>query len=150
MVPLRVEEEILFSGTGPHTRPIVTRSAKTRQFFNQGLNFMFAFNHGEAKRSFRTAAKHDPDCAMAWWGLAMANGPHINNMEVAVEEEQEAIESLQKAVRTMHRESAANQALIRAPLPDSSTPNRKTVPRSIMRLRERWERFGSDFPTMRM
>lgn len=148
MVPLRIEEEILFSGTGPHTRPVATNSAKTRQFLNQGLNFMFAFNHGEAKRSFRIAAKYDPNCAMAWWGLAMANGPHINNMEVVPEEEQEAVESLQKAVRTMHRESASNQALIRAtlarfkyPQPKDRSPLNQAFAREMGKV---WQRFSND------
>jgi tetratricopeptide (TPR) repeat protein len=91
------EPEIFFDGTGPHTRPITTQSATAQQFFNQGLNFLFAFNHAEARRSFRAAARHDPNCAMAWWGLAVANGPHINFPMVPPEQEKEAVEAVEKA-----------------------------------------------------
>jgi hypothetical protein len=40
------DEEVLFNGTGPYKRPIVTQSVKARQFFDQGLSFLYAFNHG--------------------------------------------------------------------------------------------------------
>jgi tetratricopeptide (TPR) repeat protein len=114
--PAVQEEEILHPGTGPHTRPVVIAEGKARQFFNQGLNFMYAFNHGEAKRSFRAAANYDPTSAMAWWGLAMANGPHINNMAVDPAEEKEAVESLQSAMKHIGKARPADQALIRATL----------------------------------
>ncbi len=38
----------------------------------------FGFNHAEAIRSFRAAQKLDPDCAMCFWGEALATGPNIN------------------------------------------------------------------------
>ncbi len=44
----------------------------------RGLNWTFGFNHEEAVASFRRAAEADPACAMAWWGIAYANGPHYN------------------------------------------------------------------------
>jgi len=69
----------LFGNLGDHTRTITTRSPAAQRYFDQGLTFVFSFNHDEAIRSFRQAAAHDPDCAMAWWGVALANGPHINN-----------------------------------------------------------------------
>ncbi|GAB4220525.1 MAG: hypothetical protein Kow001_02850 [Acidobacteriota bacterium] len=96
-LPAVDEPELFFEGTGPHTRPITTQSATAQQFFNQGLNFLYAFNHAEARRSFRAAARHDPSCGMAWWGLAAANGPHINFPSVPPEQEKEAVEALEQA-----------------------------------------------------
>jgi tetratricopeptide (TPR) repeat protein len=46
--------------------------------FDQGVDLLFGFNHAEAIRSFREAARLDPDCAMCWWGVAYALGPNIN------------------------------------------------------------------------
>lgn len=69
----------LFQGMGPHTRTISTSSARCQQFFDQGLTWAFAFNHDEAIRSFTEAAAADPKAAMPWWGIALCNGPHINN-----------------------------------------------------------------------
>ncbi len=68
----------IFAGLGKHHHPISTRNPKTRQLFDQGVNLMFGFNHAEAIRSFREAARLDPACAMCWWGVAMALGPNIN------------------------------------------------------------------------
>src|SRR5579872_1619659 len=68
----------VFAGLGAHKHPISTQNPKTQMFFDQGVNLMFGFNHAEAIRSFREAARLDPDCAMCWWGMAFALGPNIN------------------------------------------------------------------------
>src|SRR5262245_5301960 len=69
----------LFEGLGGFGRPVTTSSREAQHYFDQGLCFLYAFNHDEAIRAFQQAAQIDPDCAMAWWGIAIANGPHINN-----------------------------------------------------------------------
>src|ERR1700723_3545597 len=68
----------VFQGLGDHHHPISTKNARTQAFFDQGINLLFGFNHAEAIRSFREAARLDPDCAMCWWGMAFALGPNIN------------------------------------------------------------------------
>jgi tetratricopeptide (TPR) repeat protein len=68
----------LLAGYGDHHHPITTSSIKTQAFFDQGVRMLFAFNHPEAIRSFREAARLDPRCAMCWWGVAFALGPNIN------------------------------------------------------------------------
>src|SRR5262245_45577708 len=68
-----------YEGLGNYGRRVTTSSADAQKYFNQGLCFLNAFNHDEAIRSFQKAADIDPNCAMAWWGIAVANGPHINN-----------------------------------------------------------------------
>jgi tetratricopeptide (TPR) repeat protein len=42
------------------------------------MRLVYAFNHDEATRAFREAARLDPGCAMAWWGVALAAGPNYN------------------------------------------------------------------------
>ncbi len=61
-----------------HSFSVTTKSKEAQQFFDQGLFFTFAFNHAEAERAFREAARLDPDCAMAHWGVALSLGPNIN------------------------------------------------------------------------
>lgn len=68
----------VFTGLGAHTHPISTTNAAAQRFFDQGVNLLFGFNHAEAIRSFREAARLDPHCAMCWWGVAIALGPNIN------------------------------------------------------------------------
>jgi tetratricopeptide (TPR) repeat protein len=68
----------IFDGYGDHHHPISSANLKTQAYFDQGVRLLFGFNHAEAIRSFREAARLDPDCAMCWWGVAFALGPNIN------------------------------------------------------------------------
>ncbi|HTK78962.1 MAG TPA: hypothetical protein VL286_00845 [Rhizomicrobium sp.] len=68
----------LFKGYGDHHHPISTTNAQAQMYFDQGVRLLFGFNHAEAIRSFREAARLDPNCAMCWWGVAFALGPNIN------------------------------------------------------------------------
>jgi tetratricopeptide (TPR) repeat protein len=68
----------VFANLGVHHHAISTHNPKTQMYFDQGVRLMFGFNHAEAIRSFREGARLDPDCAMCWWGVAVALGPNIN------------------------------------------------------------------------
>lgn len=68
----------LYDGLGDHHHEITTGVAEAQTYFDQGVRLTYAFNHAEAVRSFREGARLDPDCAMCWWGVALANGPNIN------------------------------------------------------------------------
>jgi len=87
----------LFDGMGSHHRAVTTRSPITQRYFDQGLVWAYAFNHDEAIRSFGAAAKNDPQCAMAYWGIALCNGPHINFPIMLPERSQAAWDALQQA-----------------------------------------------------
>jgi peroxiredoxin len=63
----------LMGGTGRVHLPVTTRSTEAQKFFNQGIGQLHGFWYFEAERSFRQAAALDPGCAMAYWGMAMAN-----------------------------------------------------------------------------
>src|SRR5438105_12332972 len=71
-------KEPFFEGLGSYKRKITTDSPEAQRYFNQGLAFLHGFNHGAAIASFQEAARLDPKCAMAHWGIALACGPHIN------------------------------------------------------------------------
>jgi hypothetical protein len=98
---------------GPHTFPVTTLSRDAQLFMNQGLNLAYGFNHAEAGRSFREAARLDPDCAMAYWGQALVLGPNINAVMDAANEAP-AYELAQKAVSLKSKASAREQAYIDA------------------------------------
>jgi tetratricopeptide (TPR) repeat protein len=63
---------------GPYSRKITTSSPDAQLWFDRGLNWMFGFNHAEAIKCFKEALKHDPECAMAHWGISYASGPNYN------------------------------------------------------------------------
>jgi len=73
---------VLMEGTGKVDFPVTTASPQAQQFITQGVGQLHGFWYFEAERSFRQAAALDPDCAMAYWGMAMAN---INNEKRAKE-----------------------------------------------------------------
>src|SRR5215813_3348023 len=63
---------------GPYTRKITTAVPEAQLWFDRGLNWLFGFNHGEAIACFKKALEHDPDCALAYWGISYAAGPNYN------------------------------------------------------------------------
>src|SRR5207302_4286710 len=98
---------------GSHTFPVSTKNAQAQLFMNQGLNLSYAFNHAEAGRAYREAARLDPNLAMAYWGEALALGPNINApMDPAVEPK--ALAAIQKSVALKANASTREQALIDA------------------------------------
>jgi hypothetical protein len=58
--------------------PITTSNPLAQRYFDQGLSYAYGFNHAAAIASFRAAQAADPNCAMCYWGEAMAHGPNIN------------------------------------------------------------------------
>jgi tetratricopeptide (TPR) repeat protein len=68
----------VLEGLGEHHHAVTTKSERAQLFFDQGLRLTYGFNHQEALRAFKEAARLDPDCAMAYWGWALALGPNLN------------------------------------------------------------------------
>jgi len=68
----------LIKGLGNLHYKITTRSKQAQQYFDQGLTLIYAFNHGEAARSFQQVIRLDSTAAMGWWGMAMVLGPNYN------------------------------------------------------------------------
>jgi tetratricopeptide (TPR) repeat protein len=105
----------LYEGLDSYRYPISTRNAQAQRYFNQGLLLSYGFNHAEAARSFREAARLDPNCAMCYWGIALVLGPNIN---AGMEKDAvpQAWEALQTAIRLSQRPStsAREKALIQA------------------------------------
>ncbi len=104
----------LFDGLGDFHRPITTTSKQAQTWFDQGMRFLWAFNHDEATRSFAKAAEIDPDCALCWWGVALTVGPNYNLPVMAEPRAKVAWEALQQAVRAAPKASPVERALIDA------------------------------------
>lgn len=103
----------LFDGLGKLHHPITTKSKLAQRYFDQGLLLCYAFNHSEAIRSFRGAIKNDPNCAMAYWGIAYASGPHVNR-PMEKEDNDRAWQALQKALELKSGATPKEQAYIDA------------------------------------
>ncbi len=105
---------LLFSGIGSHSRIITGAKPETQRYFDQGVAFITGFNHDEGLRAMEHAARLDPECAMAWWGVALACSPHINNPGVPAERARLAWAALAQARKFSAAASPTERDLIRA------------------------------------
>ncbi len=104
----------LYADLSQFSRTVNTQSERAQRYFNQGLVLAWAFNHDEAQRAFEFAAELDPDCAMAWWGVALVNGPHINNPTMDAEHSQKAWEAISTAKSKKENATPIERELIDA------------------------------------
>jgi tetratricopeptide (TPR) repeat protein len=93
---------------------VTTRSGTAQSFFDQGLTLYWAFDHEEARRSFQRAAELDPELAMAYWGIALTAGPHINNATMDPERERLAHDAITRAMELRQNVSPFERELIEA------------------------------------
>lgn len=114
---------------GTHSYKITTSSPEAQRAFDRGLTLASGFSHGAAEQEFRKAAELDPKCAMAWWGVALVNGPHINFPLVPPDKAKTAWEALGKARELEAGAGETERALIDAlskryadPQPDDRGP----------------------------
>jgi len=103
----------LVTGLGDLHHPVSTKNPQAQQFFDQGLRFIYAFNHDEAARSFQHAAELDPKLAMAFWGVAEAVGPNYND-PADPDRYKHAHDAVQQAVDLSAGASPAERAYIQA------------------------------------
>jgi pimeloyl-ACP methyl ester carboxylesterase/tetratricopeptide (TPR) repeat protein len=103
----------LVEGMGNVHHPVTTTNAEAQRFFDQGLAYLYAFNHDEAARAFRRAADLDPQLAMAHWGIALALGSNYN-LQADAPQLKAAYASLQTALRLAANASEHERAYINA------------------------------------
>jgi tetratricopeptide (TPR) repeat protein len=143
----------LFAGMGSHEHAITTVSPEAQLYFNQGLVIDFAFNHAESARSFRAAQTLDPDCAMCFWGEALALGPNINVTSngkaiMSDEERQKAYAAIQGAVALKDGVSEVERDYIEALAVryngDPSTPREPLDEAYVTSMRELHQKYPAD------
>lgn len=103
----------LFTNLGRHHMPITTANPKTQNYFDQGIRLTYGFNHAEAIRAFREGARLDPQCAMCYWGVALALGPNIN-LPMDSASGAEAFNAIQRAQQLVTGKSPRERAYVRA------------------------------------
>ena len=105
---------------GAYGRPITTTSPEAQTWFDRGLIWVCAYNHEEGIKCFRKALEHDPDCAMAHWGVAYASGPNYNlpwellDPNGQVNALAASYDAMQKALACADKATPVERALIRA------------------------------------
>ena len=103
----------LFDDLGSHHHTVTTTSESAQKYFDQGLRLIYGFNHEEAERAFREAARLDQNLAMAWWGVAYILGPNYN-VPMDSNRNADALEAVQKAQSLQTGASEQERAYIAA------------------------------------
>ncbi len=107
---------------GSYTRAVSTNSEEAQLWFDRGLSWCYGYHHEESVRCYQKASELDPNCAMAYWGIAYAAGPNYNKPWEAFEEDE-----LKQAVVTTH--TAAQEALKRI---DNASPVEQALIKALV------------------
>src|SRR5258707_4586445 len=107
------KEVTLDPGLGNLHWAVSTKNAKSQAYFDQGMRYVYAFNHEAAIRSFDEATRLDPELGIGYWGTALALGPNIN-LDVDPDREKQAYETIQAALAHASHASAKEHDLIDA------------------------------------
>lgn len=105
---------------GKTTRAVSTKNEDAQAWFDRGLVWAYSFNHREAAACFRQATLHDPQLAIAYWGVAFASGPNYNKVWQAFDENdlrlslQTCYDYSRKAKELSNNANPAERALIEA------------------------------------
>jgi tetratricopeptide (TPR) repeat protein len=138
----------LLEGMGAIHHPIATRNAEAQRYFDQGLALVYAFNFGEAIRSFRRATELDPNAPMPYWGLALANSPNYNAWIMSRDRERAGFDAIQTAVGLAPNAPEAERAYIDAMarcFTDEPNPDQPALARAYAdAMRDVYRRYPDD------
>lgn len=139
---------LALNGYGGYAREVRGANATAQGWFNEGLQLVYGFNHNAGVQCFAAAAEADPECAMAWWGIAYGYGIDVNNTQVADQEAAAAHAAAQAALALADRATPTEQALIHAvaeravfPLPADRKPLDEAY---ALAMADAWQRFPED------
>ena len=135
----------LVAGIGDAHHPVSTHNPQAQQFFDQGLRFIYDFNHDEAARSFQHAAELDPKLAMAYWGVAEAVGPNYND-PADPERYKRAHDAVQKAMDLSASASESDQAYIQAMAKRFPADSKSDLKKAAEDYRDAMRQVVSEFP----
>lgn len=128
------QRAVLMDGTGKINFPVTSKVADVQAFINQGIGQLHGFWYFESERSFRQAAALDPDCATAYWGMAMANA---NNRKRAQGFIAEAVKRKDKVSRREQMYIDALNEYVKEkpkPGPDAEKERRRALVRAYEKI----------------
>ncbi|KAK3331521.1 hypothetical protein B0H66DRAFT_98942 [Apodospora peruviana] len=106
---------------GRFHRTVSTDNSDAQKWFNRGLVWSYGFNHDESVRCFEHATTNDPNCAIAYWGIAYSLGPNYNKPwnSFGNKERGKVVQKARQALEQARQKAAAGatpveQALINA------------------------------------
>jgi len=110
---LAKETAPLFDHLGQFHHAINTKNPLAQRYFDQGLVLFYSFEYGESIRSFKAAIKTDPECAMCYWGLALALGSKTD-MPLNGHELTDATSAIHSAMEKVDKQNLSEKLYIAA------------------------------------
>lgn len=101
-------------GIGHAHFPITTKVPEVQEWFDQGHTLLHSFWFEEAERSFRWCLKLDPDCTMAYWGLAATSLNWFSDPTLSDPYAKRGLDFLKEAVRRKASVTERERAYIEA------------------------------------
>jgi peroxiredoxin len=129
-------------GSAPFT--ITAKTPEVQEWFNQGNALLHSFWWEESERAFRWCLKLDPDCAMAYWGLAQGGMNWFSAGGMATNDPKDRYRIfLQEAIKRKHLVSERERMFIEA-WERAFAPNQR---RPAALLRQELQKIVDRFPT---
>lgn len=130
----------LMSGLGKVTFDVTSKSDDAQAFVRQGIAQLHGFWYFESERSFRQAAMLDPDCPIAYWGMAMSNRKNATRSKGFIKE---AVDRKEKASRRerLYIEAFSEYANAKS---ESSDDKKKRAEKYVSRLDDLIIEFPDD------
>ena len=129
-------------GIGKVHFPITTSNPEVQKWFNQGHALLHSFWYYEAERAFRWCLKLDPECAMAYWGLARS----VDDRKRSAPLIKEAARRKDKVSERERLYIEAWEALYGPGEPRDPAATGESNPSNRDRFRERLEKLTLRFP----
>ena len=146
LTKFEIQQMVPLPGTGSHQWKISTKNDSAQFYFNQGINLYYGFHIIEALPSFKKAQTFDPDCAMLYWGEALAYGPNINDFGYAASPD--ALAAIKKTSEFIIHASLKEKDLIDAMqvrYSDDSTQKREVLNQNYAaKMKALYTKFPSD------
>jgi peroxiredoxin len=133
----------MMEGIGKSHFPVTTSNPEAQVWFDQGNTLLHSFWYYEAERSFRWVLKLDPDCAMAYWGLARSVGETSDRASTFIKE------AAKRKSKVSEREKLyieAWEALVPTDLPKEAGGNDDSYDKRRARHRELLEKIVLRYP----
>ncbi len=137
----------LLDTLGEYHRPVTTASRLAQSYFDQGLRLIYGYYFTEAVASFREAIRLDPNCAMAYWGMALAIGPNPNSRYFQAPDDPrgEGRKAIEKAVSLNNGASERERAFIDALVKRYERSDREQRDQAYMvAMRQLFHRYPDD------
>src|SRR5437667_4925137 len=106
----------------------ISCAAAVQKPFERAVALLHSFWYLEAAKAFTQVTQADPDCAMAYWGLALTNWTQIWSPPPppALKRGAEAVEKAKGVRRTLPPREGDFVAAAEAFFKDADTPDRRT------------------------